>query len=223
MSFDKSGAISLDSALNSMDDISKPVICNPDIYENKTRKKPVIAWVDGCFDGMHFGHANALRQARAYCDFLIVGVHSDAEIEYNKGPTVMKEKERYLAAAACKWSDMVVPNAPYYTDVDMLKYYGCDFCVHGDDITTTADGIDCYQACKDANMYKEVPRTHGISTTELLGRNSFRENTIDAVLHMLMIRLFRNPFRMITRSMLNLLCAVLRKKQFLLFYQLQSV
>lgn len=27
-------------------------------------------------------------------DFLIVGVHSDAEIEKNKGPTVMKEEER---------------------------------------------------------------------------------------------------------------------------------
>lgn len=28
-------------------------------------------------------------------DILVVGVHSDAEIEKNKGPTVMKEDERY--------------------------------------------------------------------------------------------------------------------------------
>jgi len=27
-------------------------------------------------------------------DFLVVGVHSDAEIEKHKGPTVMKEEER---------------------------------------------------------------------------------------------------------------------------------
>jgi ethanolamine-phosphate cytidylyltransferase len=27
-------------------------------------------------------------------DILVVGVHSDAEIEKNKGPTVMKEEER---------------------------------------------------------------------------------------------------------------------------------
>lgn len=27
-------------------------------------------------------------------DVLVVGVHSDAEIEKNKGPTVMKEEER---------------------------------------------------------------------------------------------------------------------------------
>lgn len=44
---------------------------------------------------MHYGHANALRQARAMGDYLVVGVHSDAEIEKHKGPTVMKEQERY--------------------------------------------------------------------------------------------------------------------------------
>jgi len=27
--------------------------------------KPVRVWVDGCFDMMHFGHANAMRQVRA--------------------------------------------------------------------------------------------------------------------------------------------------------------
>ncbi len=171
--FKKEDGVRLEDALHSDVKLDKPIICNEELFEQfeKTaNRKPVIAWVDGCFDGMHFGHANALRQARTLCDFLIVGVHSDADIEYNKGPTVMKERERYLAAAACKWTDMVVPNAPYYTDVEMIKFYNCDFCVHGDDITTTANGVDCYQACKDANMYQEVPRTQGISTTELLGR-----------------------------------------------------
>jgi ethanolamine-phosphate cytidylyltransferase len=49
-------------------------------------KKKVVIWVDGCFDMMHFGHANALRQARELGDYLIVGVHSDKEIERVKGP-----------------------------------------------------------------------------------------------------------------------------------------
>lgn len=29
-------------------------------------------------------------------DILVVGVHSDADIEKNKGPTVMKEQERLI-------------------------------------------------------------------------------------------------------------------------------
>ncbi|KAL1915836.1 uncharacterized protein VTP21DRAFT_6224 [Calcarisporiella thermophila] len=133
-------------------------------------RRPIRVWVDGVFDMMHYGHANALRQAKAFGDYLIVGVHSDAEVEKNKGPTVMTEEERYTAVAACKWVDEVVPNAPYLTTVDTLDAHNCDFCVHGDDITTMADGTDCYQAVKDAGRYRECKRTVGVSTTELVGR-----------------------------------------------------
>ncbi|KAJ2700017.1 choline phosphate cytidylyltransferase, partial [Coemansia spiralis] len=133
-------------------------------------RKPIRVWVDGCFDMMHFGHANALRQARAMGDYLVVGVHSDAEVERNKGPCVMKEDERYAAVAACKWADEVVKDAPYVTTVEMLDEYDIDFVVHGDDITTAADGSDCYQLVKDAGRYRECKRTVGISTTELVGR-----------------------------------------------------
>ena len=33
-----------------------------------------------------------------------------------------------------------------------------------------ADGTDCYQAVKDAGLYRECKRTQGVSTTELVGR-----------------------------------------------------
>jgi cytidyltransferase-like protein len=52
--------------------------------------------MDGCFDMMHYGHCNALRQARALGDQLVVGVVSDAEITVNKGPPVTPLKERSL-------------------------------------------------------------------------------------------------------------------------------
>ncbi|KAI9593032.1 hypothetical protein BDF19DRAFT_449250 [Syncephalis fuscata] len=136
----------------------------------ETGRKPIRIWVDGCFDMMHYGHANALRQAKEMGDYLVVGVHSDAEILLNKGPTVMKEEERYAAVEACKWVDEVVRDAPYVTSLDYLDRYNCDFCVHGDDITTAADGSDCYQEVKDAGRYRECKRTQGVSTTELVGR-----------------------------------------------------
>lgn len=43
---------------------------------------------------VHFGHANALRQAKALGDILVVGVHTDAEIAKHKGPPVFTEEER---------------------------------------------------------------------------------------------------------------------------------
>lgn len=133
-------------------------------------KKIVRVWADGCFDMMHFGHANALRQARSLGDYLVVGVHSDAEITKNKGPPVMNEEERYTAVEACKWVDEIVRDAPYTTQLDVLNRYNIDFCVHGDDITTAGDGTDCYAQVKEAGRYKEVPRTTGVSTTDLVTR-----------------------------------------------------
>lgn len=119
---------------------------------------------------MHFGHANALRQAREFGDYLIVGIHSDKEILINKGPTVMNEEERYAAVEACKWVDGIVKNAPYLTSIELMDQYNCDFCVHGDDIVTLQDGTDSYSLVKAAGRFKECKRTQGISTTELVGR-----------------------------------------------------
>lgn len=52
----------------------------------------------------------------------------------------------------------------------MLDKYNCDYCVHGDDVTTLADGTDCYAEVKAAGRYQECKRTQGVSTTELVGR-----------------------------------------------------
>jgi len=103
---------------------------------------------------MHFGHANLLRQARALGDYLVVGVHSDAEIMKNKGIPVMSEQERYAAVRACKWVDEVVEGAPYVTSLEVMDQHGCQFCVHGDDLVLAADGIDTYGLVKAAGRFK---------------------------------------------------------------------
>jgi ethanolamine-phosphate cytidylyltransferase len=118
--------------------------------------KKVRVWADGCFDMMHFGHANALRQAKALGDYLVVGVHSDAEILKHKGPTVMNEKERYAMVRACKWVDEVVEDAPYTTELAMLEKHNIDFCVHGEDISVDASGADSYAAVKAAGRFRCV-------------------------------------------------------------------
>ncbi|XP_047993215.1 ethanolamine-phosphate cytidylyltransferase isoform X3 [Leguminivora glycinivorella] len=133
-------------------------------------KKQIRVWCDGCYDMVHFGHANSLRQAKALGDVLIVGVHTDEEIAKHKGPPVFTQEERYKMVKAIKWVDQVVEGAPYVTTLETLDKYQCDFCVHGDDITVTADGIDTYHLVKNAGRYREVQRTAGVSTTDLVGR-----------------------------------------------------
>lgn len=119
---------------------------------------------------MHSGHYNAIRQAKALTDILVVGVHSDAEILRHKGPPVMNEKERLATVHACKWVDEVVFDTPYNPSLELLIKLDCDFCVHGDDMSTTADGKDAYAEVKEAGRMKIVKRTEGVSTTDLVGR-----------------------------------------------------
>ena len=45
---------------------------------------PIRVYMDGCFDVMHYGHANALRQAKALGDELVVGLIPDSEIRRYK-------------------------------------------------------------------------------------------------------------------------------------------
>ncbi|KAG0328792.1 Ethanolamine-phosphate cytidylyltransferase [Dissophora globulifera] len=133
-------------------------------------RKPIRIWVDGCYDVMHHGHFNSLRQAKAMGDIVVAGVHSDAEIMQHKGPPIMNEDERVEAVSACKWVDEVVPNAPYLTSLEWMDRYNCDFCVHGDDVSTLADGTDSYKHVKDVGRYRECRRTKGVSTTDLVSR-----------------------------------------------------
>lgn len=133
-------------------------------------------WVDGCFDMGHFGHVNLLRQAKeteivpGKKNYLIVGVHSDNEIARHKRLPVFTEAERVEMVRSCKYVDEVVPDAPYITTVATMEKYGCEFTVHGNDLSTSATGIDTYAEVKAAGKYFEVDRTEGISTTSLIKR-----------------------------------------------------
>jgi len=71
---------------------------------------------------------------------------------------------------ACKWVDEVVEDAPYVTQLQMVNEYNVDFVIHGDDTTLAADGTDCYAQVKEAGKFKEVARTTGVSTTDIIRR-----------------------------------------------------
>ncbi|GJN09574.1 hypothetical protein PR202_ga27613 [Eleusine coracana subsp. coracana] len=125
--------------------------------------------MDGCFDLMHYGHANALRQAKLLGDQLIVGVVSDEEIVANKGPPVLSMEESGL-----KWVDEVIPNAPYEITEDFMNSlfnkYNIDYIIHGDDPCLLPDGTDAYALAKKVGRYKQIKRTEGVSSTDIVGR-----------------------------------------------------
>lgn len=64
--------------------------------KRRRRSRPIRVYLDGCFDMMHYGHANALRQAKALGDELVVGLIPGDEVLKIKGCSpVLSDAERW--------------------------------------------------------------------------------------------------------------------------------
>jgi glycerol-3-phosphate cytidylyltransferase-like family protein len=102
-----------------------------------------------------------------------VGVNSDESIARCKGPPLMNDAERLTMVEACKFVDQVVPDCPYVMTSEYLDYifetYDVDYVVHGDD-PCIVDGKDVYASAKRRGRYRSIPRTEGVSTTDIVGR-----------------------------------------------------
>lgn len=61
-------------------------------------KKRKIGYTQGCFDMFHIGHLNLLNNAKSQCDYLIVGVNSDALIQSykHKSPVICEEFRKVI-------------------------------------------------------------------------------------------------------------------------------
>lgn len=157
------------------------------IATQQKKKKPIRVYMDGCFDAMHFGHANALRQAKALGDVLVVGINPEREIRKHKGPPIMTDEERRIAVSSVKWVDEVLTDVPYVVTQQFLntliEKHNIDIIVHGDDPCIGADGQDVYKAVKEMGRFRTVKRTEGVSSTDIVGRMLLctRDHHVDVV------------------------------------------
>lgn len=81
------------------------------------KEKEIIGYTAGVYDLFHIGHLNLLKNAKKYCDKLIVGVSTDKVAQYkNKHPFICQE-ERMEIVRAIRYVDDVVPQ----DDLDKFK------------------------------------------------------------------------------------------------------
>ena len=137
-------------------------------------KEKIIGYTTGVFDMFHIGHLNILKNAKARCDFLIVGVSTDEVVEsYKNHLPIVPFEERVEIVSAIKYVDMVVPQ----TSMDKMEAYkklNFDVLFHGSDWK----GSDMYN--KIIEDFSKIgvdvvflPHTEGTSSTML------REKLID--------------------------------------------
>lgn len=81
-------------------------------------KKFKIGYTTGVYDMFHIGHLNILRRAKEQCDFLVVGVTTDALCLKRKNKTpIINENDRMAIVEAIRYVDKVIPQ----TDMDKIR------------------------------------------------------------------------------------------------------
>ena len=120
-------------------------------------------------DLFHYGHVELLRQARGLGDYLLVGVHGDEAVRSHKRETILTMEERVACVAACRYVDEVLPNAPWITDRDWIEKHNINLVVHGSDYSQE-DLSGTHAVPIKMGIFRTVPYTPGISTTEIIRR-----------------------------------------------------
>ena len=76
-----------------------------------------IGFTCSAFDLCHAGHLLMLEEAKEQCDYLIVGLHTNPQIDRpQKNKPVETTWERYERLKACKYVDEIIP---YDTEKDL--------------------------------------------------------------------------------------------------------
>ena len=126
-------------------------------------------YVDMVADLFHYGHVEFLRQARAFGNYLLVGVHADDVVLAHKHRPILTMDERVSSVSGCRYVDEVLPNAPWVTDRDWLEKHNIHLVVHGSDYSKE-DLSETHAVPIEMGIFRTVSYTSGISTTEIIQR-----------------------------------------------------
>ena len=130
----------------------------------------------GAYDLFHIGHLNLLRNARAQCDRLIVGVSTGERIfRYKNKRPIFPDHERLEIVRSCRYVDDVFLNDGDPGDLETYTkwfgIFGATKMFHGNDW----QGTDKFE--KIGALLQELgcelaylPYTGSVSTTDIIKR-----------------------------------------------------
>ena len=95
-----------------------------------------VGFTNGCFDLLHAGHISLIRQARAACDRLVVGLNTDASVKRLKGAGRPVNGEHARAAVLASLADVdAVILFDNDTPIQLIESVRPDVLVKGADYT----------------------------------------------------------------------------------------
>ena len=132
----------------------------------KTNKK--IVFTNGCFDLLHKGHRDLIKQSCSFGDILIVGLNSDESVKRLKGEDrpMQNEVDRKNALLNTGYVNEV-----YIFDDDtpleLINLIKPDILVKGGDYTPN-EIVGYEEVTSSGGEIKIVPLTPGFSTTSII-------------------------------------------------------
>lgn len=144
------------------------------LFLNLPLLTPVInVYIDGVFDLCHLGHKNHIARALRYGNRLFVGVMSDADVCKYKREPVMTLDERCAEVEALRCVYKVVPGAPCFgLTEDFLREHKIHVVLASPEYDKPDDKY--YKVPRQMGILKIMPRTDGVSTSELINRIRIR-------------------------------------------------
>ncbi|KAF1748397.1 hypothetical protein GCK72_024864 [Caenorhabditis remanei] len=133
-------------------------------------KKKARVYTDGFFDFVHFSNAKLLWPAKQYGKKLIVGIHSDDELDNNGILPIFTDEERFRMISAIRWVDEAFEDAPFQPGMSTLNQLDCDIIAIPDINHPTTVETARYEEIRGSERAKQYVISEHVTDQEVAGR-----------------------------------------------------
>lgn len=135
-------------------------------------KYSMPVYADMCADLFHSGHVSFLKRcheiARADDTTLLIGIHSDEEIESYKRSPVLTMSDRVAVVRSCKYVDEVIENASVKITDAFLNKHNITKVIHAHSESEHEKYANMYTVPMSRNMFHRLDYSPHISTTQII-------------------------------------------------------
>ena len=133
------------------------------------KQKKVIGYTAGVYDLFHIGHLNIFKNAKKYCNYLIVGVNTDELVQtYKSRKPIVPLEQRIEIVKAIKYVNKTEVQDSLDRLTPAIKHKASVVFI-GSDWQNSERWTENEKILKEHNIKVVfLPNTQGVSTTDLI-------------------------------------------------------